>query len=78
MFNRCNLHFWQNDHDIFRATVVTEEYTEYASAQKNALERKKKRAKRKRIPSLLPGFEPATPDYEFDVVPRPQMIPIRK
>lgn len=44
--------------------------------RKMAPEKKKKR-KRKHIPPLMPGFEPATPDYEFGVVPRPQMIPVR-
>ena len=52
----CHLHFWQNDQDLLRATVVTwgwNGYRHYSQHRNLTLENKI-------LPPLLQGFEPGT------------------
>ena len=52
----CHLHFWQNDRDLLRATVVTRGWNGY----QNKSQHRKLTLEKKIIPLLLQGFEPAT------------------
>ena len=52
----CHLHFWQNDRDLVRATVVTRGWNGY----RNKSRHKKSTMEKKILPPLLQGFEPAT------------------
>ena len=52
----CHLHFWQNDRDLLRATVVTLGWNGY----RNKSQHRKLTLEKKIIPPLLPGLEPGT------------------
>ena len=52
----CHLHFWQNDRDLSRATAVTRGWIGY----RNKSQHRKLTPKKKILPPLLQGFEPAT------------------
>ena len=52
----CHLHFWQNDLDLLRATVVTRGWNRY----QNKSQHRKLTLEKKILPPLLQGFEPAT------------------
>ena len=52
----CQLHFWQNDRGLLRATAVTRGWNEY----RNKSQHRKLALEKKILPPLLPGFEPAT------------------
>ena len=52
----CHLHFWQNDRDFLRATVVTRGWNGY----RNKSQHRKSTLEKKILPLLLQGFEPAT------------------
>ena len=52
----CHLHFWQNDRDILRATVVTWGWNGY----RNKSQHRKSTLEKKILPPLQQGFEPAT------------------
>ena len=52
----CHLHFWQNDRDLLRATAVTREWNGY----RNKSQHRKSTLKKKILPPLQQGFEPAT------------------
>ena len=56
VFIICNLHFWQNDLDLLRATAVTREWNGY----RNEGQHRKLTLAKKILPLLLPGLEPAT------------------
>ena len=51
-----HLHFWQNDRYLLRATAVTRGWNGY----RNESQRRKLTLKKKILPPLLQGFEPAT------------------
>ena len=51
----CHLHFWQNDLDLLRATVVTRGWNGYRTKSQN----RKLILEKKIVPPLLQGFEPA-------------------
>ena len=51
-----HLHFWQNDRDLLRATAVTRGWNGY----RNKSQHRKLTMKKKILPPLLRGFEPAT------------------
>ena len=52
----CHLHFWQNDGDILRATVVTRGWNGY----RNKSQHRKSTLEKKILPPFQQGFEPAT------------------
>ena len=52
----CHLHFWQNDRDFLRATVVTRGWNGY----RNKSQHKKSTLEKKILPPFQQGFEPAT------------------
>ena len=52
----CHLHFWQNDWDLLRATVVTWGWNEY----QNKSQHRKSALEKTVFPLLLQGFEPVT------------------
>ena len=52
----CHLHFWQNDRDFLRVTVVTRGWNGY----RNKSQHRKSTLEKKILPPLLQGFEPAT------------------
>ena len=52
----CHLHFWQNDRDLLRATVVTWGWNGY----RNKSQHRKSTLEKKILPPLQQGFEPAT------------------
>ena len=52
----CYLHFWQNDQDFLRATVVTRGW----NGKGNKSQHKKLTLAKNILPPLLPGLEPAT------------------
>ena len=52
----CHLHFWQNDRDFLRATVVTRGWNGY----RNKSQHRKSALEKKILPPFQQGFEPAT------------------
>ena len=52
----CHLHFWQNDRDFLRATVVTRGWNVY----RNKSQHRKSTLEKKILPPFQQGFEPAT------------------
>ena len=52
----CHLHFWQNDRDFLRATVVTRGWNGY----RNKSRHRKSTLEKKILPPFQQGFEPAT------------------
>ena len=52
----CHLHFWQNDRDVLRATVVTRGWNGY----RNKSQHRKSTLEKKILPPFQQGFEPAT------------------
>ena len=52
----CHLHFWQNDRDFLRATVVTRGWNGY----RNKSQHRKSTLEMKILPPFQQGFEPAT------------------
>ena len=52
----CHLHFWQNDRDFLRATVVTRGRNGY----RNKSQHRKSTLEKKILPPFQQGFEPAT------------------
>ena len=52
----CHLHFWQNDRDFLRATVVTQGWNRY----RNKSQHRKSTLEKKILPPFQQGFEPAT------------------
>ena len=52
----CHLHFWQNDLDFLRATVVTRGWSGY----RNKSQHRKSTLEKKILPPFQQGFEPAT------------------
>ena len=52
----CHLHFWQNDRDFLRATVVTRGWNGY----QNKSQHRKSTLEKKILPPFQQGFEPAT------------------
>ena len=52
----CHLHFWQNDRDFLRATVVTRGWNGY----RNKSQHRRSTLEKKIIPPFQQGFEPAT------------------
>ena len=52
----CHLHFWQNDRDLLRATVVTRGWNGY----RNKSQHRKSTPEKKILPPFQQGFEPAT------------------
>ena len=52
----CHLHFWQNDRDFLRATVVTRGWNGY----QNKSQHRKSTLEKKILPPFKQGFEPAT------------------
>ena len=52
----CHLHFWQNDRDFLRATVVTRGWNGY----RNKSQHRKSTLEKKILPPFRQGFEPAT------------------
>ena len=52
----CHLHFWQNDRDFLRATVVTRGWDGY----RNKSQHRKSTLEKKILPPFQQGFEPAT------------------
>ena len=61
----CHLHFWQNDRDLVRATVVTRGVDIPRPPPQKKREKKESAQKvdhgeRKKIRPLLSGLEPAT------------------
>ena len=52
----CHLHFWQNDWDLLRATMVTWRWNGY----RNKSQHRKSTLEKKILPPLQQGFEPAT------------------
>ena len=52
----CHLHFWQNDRDLLRATVVTRGWNGYG----NKSQHRKSTLEKKILPPLQQGFEPST------------------
>ena len=52
----CNLHFWQNDRDLLRATVVTRGWNGY----RNKSQHRKSTLEEKILPPFQQGFEPTT------------------
>ena len=52
----CHLHFWQNDRDFLRATVVTRGWNGY----RNKNQHRKLTLEKKILPPFQQGFKPAT------------------
>ena len=52
----CHLHFWQNDRDLLRATVVTRGWNGY----RNKSQHRKSTLEKKILPPFQQGFEPTT------------------
>ena len=52
----CHPHFWQNDRDFLRATVVTRGWNGY----RNKSQHRKSTLEKKILPPFQQGFEPAT------------------
>ena len=52
----CHLHFWQNDRDLLRATVVTRGWNGY----RNKSQHRKSTLEKKILLPFQQGFEPAT------------------
>ena len=52
----CHLHFWQNDRDFLRATLVTRGWNEYW----NKSQHRKSTLEKKILPPFQQGFEPVT------------------
>ena len=52
----CHLHFWQNDRDLLRATVVTQEWNGY----QNKSQHRKWTLETQTLPPLMLGFKPVT------------------
>ena len=52
----CHLHFWQNDRDFLRATVVTRGWNGY----QNKSQHRKSTLEKKILPPFQQGFEPTT------------------
>ena len=52
----CHLHFWQNDRDFLRATVVTRGWNGY----RNKSQHRKSTLEKKILPPFQQGFERAT------------------
>ena len=52
----CHLHFWQNDRDFLRATVVTRGW----NGHRNKSQHRKSTLEKKILPPFQQGFEPAT------------------
>ena len=50
----CHLHFWQNDRDLLRATVVTRGWNGYG----NKSQHRKSTLEKKILPPFQQGFEP--------------------
>ena len=58
----CHLHFWQNDRDFLRATVVTRGWNGY----RNKSQHRKSTLEKKILPPFQQGFEHATFQREQD------------
>ena len=56
----CHLHFWQNDRDFLRATVVTRGWNRY----RNKSQHRKSTLEKKILPLFQQGFEPTTFNHE--------------
>ena len=56
----CYLHFWQNDQDFLRATVLTRGWNGY----RNKSQHRKLTLEKKILPPFQQGFEPATFNHE--------------
>ena len=69
----CHLHFWQNDRDFLRATVVTRAWNGYDrdflratvvtrgwNGYRNKNQHRKSTPEKKILPPFQEGFEPAT------------------
>ena len=54
----CHLHFWQNDRDFLRATVVTR--ARGWNGYRNKSQHRKSTLEKKILPPFQQGFEPAT------------------
>ena len=52
----CHLHFWQNDRDFLRATLVTRGWNGY----RNKSQHRKSTLEEKILPPFQQGFEPTT------------------
>ena len=52
----CHLHFWQNDRDFLRATVVTQGWNGY----RNKSQHRKSTLEKKILPPFQQGFKPVT------------------
>ena len=52
----CHLHFWQNDRDLLRATVVTRGWNGY----RNKGQHRKSTLEKKILPPFQQGFKPTT------------------
>ena len=52
----CHLHFWQNDRDFLRATVVTRGWNGY----RNKSQHRKSTLEKKILPPFQQGFKPST------------------
>ena len=75
----CHLHFWQNDRDFLRATVVTRGWNGY----RNKSQHRKSTLEKKILPPFQQGFAPAT--FQSRVrcanhlaVPAPAVLPCTK
>ena len=71
----CHLHFWQNDRDFLRATVVTRGWNGY----RNKSQHRKSTLEKKILPQFQQGFEPATFQSRVQcsnhwAIPAPQRI----
>ena len=78
----CHLHFWQNDRDFLRATVVTRGWSGY----RNKSQHRKSTLEKKILPPFQQGFEPATFQSRvrcsnhwaipapWDLVPKPRLL----
>ena len=64
----CHLHFWQNDRDFLRATVVTRGWNGY----RNKSQHRKSTLEKKILPPFQQGFEPATFQSRVRRSPRPR------
>ena len=56
----CHLHFWQNDRDFLRATVVTRGWNGY----RNKSQHRKSTLEKKILPPFQQGFEPRPFNHE--------------
>ena len=60
----CHLHFWQNDRDFLRATVVTRGWNGY----RNKSQHRKSTLEKKILPPFQQGFEPATFQWSLKAI----------